>query len=287
MSEPKFFGKYVLLSQMEAKIVTRTPLRVGRGREMSVVESDLPIMKNSENVPIIPGSSLKGFFRANSERIIANIINRENTEQLIRKIFGSSEKNESGSAIFFYDLKAKEPNYKLENRKHIKINPETGGVNNLFEVECVMDGALFEGLLATTRNLSPAFIGIVQPVIELASLGISRLGGFKSRGYGAVDITINKLTLIIPGKSKENLREGLEIHPTVPRIGTIKPTYIKTKNGNEVTLREIDEISFKAKVEEAPSYLGTKITVEDTKETSKLLSSLASQLQKYLVAEKQ
>jgi CRISPR-associated protein Csm3 len=284
MSEPKCFGKYVLLSQMEAKIVTRTPLRVGIGREMSVVESDLPIMKNSENVPIIPGSSLKGFFRANSERIIANIIKREKAEQLIRKIFGSSEKKESGSAIFFYDLKAREPNYKIENRKHIKINPETGGVDNLFEVECVMDGALFEGLLATTRNLSPAFIGIVQPVIELASLGISRLGGFKSRGYGAVDININKLTLIIPGKSKEKLKEGVEIQPT---IGTGKLTYIKTKNGNEVTLKELEEINFKATVGEAPSYLGTKITVEDSKEINKLLLSLANQFQTYLTAEKQ
>ncbi|MGQ9720797.1 MAG: RAMP superfamily CRISPR-associated protein [Candidatus Jordarchaeum sp.] len=283
MSEPKCFGKYVLLSQMEAKIVTRTPLRVGKGKELSVVESDLPIMKNSENVPIIPGSSLKGFFRANSERIIANI-NKEEAEQLIRKIFGSSEKKESGSAILFYDLKAKEHNYKLENRKHIKIDPETGGVDNLFEAECVMDGSVFEGLIATTRNLSPAFMGIVQPVIELSSLGISRLGGFKSRGYGAVDITINNLTLIIPGKPREKLREGVEIHPT---IGTMRPIYIKTKNGNEVTLKEIDEINFEAVTEEAPSYLGTKITIKDTKETSKVLSALANQFQKYLTGEKQ
>jgi CRISPR-associated protein Csm3 len=280
MSEPKFFGKYVLLSQIDAKIIAKTPLRVGKGKEMAVAESDLPIIKNSDEVPIIPGSSLKGFFRANLERIIANIKPITEAEQLTRKIFGSSDKKESGSAIFFYDLKA--TNYKLENRKHIKINPETGGVDNLFEAECVMDGAYFEGRLATTRNLSPAFIGILQPVIELASLGICRLGGFKSRGYGSVDININKLTLIIPGKSKEKLKEGVEIQPT---IGTDKPTHIKTKNGNEVTLKEIDEVSFKARIEEEAGYLGAKITVEDTKETSKLFSSLANQFHKYLMGE--
>ncbi|GEM_PF-708817 len=281
MSEPKYFGKYVLLSQIDAKIIAKTPLRVGKGKEMAVVESDLPIIKNSDEVPIIPGSSLKGFFRANSERIIANIKPITEAEQLTKKIFGSSDKKEEpGSAIFFYDLKA--TNYKLENRKHIKINPQTGGVDNLFEAECVMDGASFEGRLATTRNLSPVFIGILQPVIELASLGICRLGGFKSRGYGSVDININKLTLIIPGKSKEKLKEGVEIQPT---IGTDKPTHIKTKNGNEVTLKEIDEVSFKAKIEEEAGYLGAKITVEDTKETSKLFSSLANQFQKYLMGE--
>jgi len=263
---------------MDAKIVAKTPLRVGKGKEMEVAESDLPIIKNSEEIPMIPGSTLKGFFRANAERILMNIVPKQ-AELMTRRIFGSKEKKESASAIFFYDLKAKASNYKLENRKHIKINPETCGVDNLFEAECVMDGGVFEGQLATTRNLSPTYIGIIQPVIELASLGISRLGGFKSRGYGSVDITINKLTLIIPGKSKEMIKKGEEIHPT---IGTTKPTYIEAKDGNEVTLREIDKVTFKARVEDAPSYLGTKIIIDSETEANKLLSSLANQLQKYL-----
>nr|MDO8098750.1 RAMP superfamily CRISPR-associated protein [Candidatus Njordarchaeota archaeon] len=279
MVEPKCFGKYVLLSQMDAKIVAKTPLRVGKGRELEISASDLPIIKNAEDAPILPGSSLKGFFRANAERILINMFESkpEKAAQIIRKIFGSSEQKENASGIFFNDLKA--TSYKIENRKHISISPETGGVTNLFEVECVMDGAVFEGSLATTRNLSPSYIGILQPVLELSALGVSRLGGFKSRGYGLVDVTINKLTIVIPGKPIGKVRQGIDIQPT---IGTNKPTHIEVKEGNNVKLSEIDEVSFTSRVEEAPSYLGTKLIVDNPTEVSKLLSSLANQLQKFL-----
>jgi len=276
MSNNKFFGKYILLTQMDARIVAKTPLRIGVGREMDVIESDLPIIRNSQNTPILPGSSLKGFFRANTERLLLNLKPKSEVEALITRLFGSSEKNSAASAVLFHDMPAS--TYKVENRKHVKINPETSGASNLFEVECVMDGATFEGRLATTRNLSPAFLGFIQPVIDLSSLGISRIGGFKSRGYGSIEITVTRLNLIVPGKSKENLEKGIELHPT---IGTGNPTLIQVKN-SEVKLKELGEITFKAKAEAALGYLGTKLVVEDEAEITKLLSSLADQFQKYL-----
>ncbi|MHA1208626.1 MAG: RAMP superfamily CRISPR-associated protein [Candidatus Freyarchaeota archaeon] len=279
MSEPRCFGKYSLITQIDAKIVAKTPLRIGKGREYEVVESDLPIIKNSEKVPVLPGSSLKGFFRANAERLLMTIKPTEEASNLVKRIFGSSEEKESASAIFFHDIPASE--FKVENRKHININRETCGVQNLFEVECVMDGAVFEGRLATTRNLSPVYLGILKPIAELSSLGIARLGGFKSRGYGFINITIKKLTFITPGKTTQILRKGERL---TPLIAPGDATYVKILDGGKVKLKEIGETTVNATtVQDEPNFLGAKIVVDEETEINDFLSSMANQLKESLI----
>ncbi|MEM4540824.1 MAG: RAMP superfamily CRISPR-associated protein, partial [Archaeoglobaceae archaeon] len=59
------FSNYSLITTAVGKLKAVSPIRVGAGKEFSVVTSDLPVIKNSKGEPIIPGSSIKGFFRGN------------------------------------------------------------------------------------------------------------------------------------------------------------------------------------------------------------------------------
>lgn len=197
------FGSYRLISKLSGRITAKSPLRIGAGRETELISSDLPIIKNSNGVPIIPGSSLKGFVRGNLERLSSTVF-KENSERLLKKIFGGSGENEWASAVLFHDLKAEK--FEIIERPHIAIDPEKQSVRNLFYVECVTDGSVFSGDILTARNLSPRALAILYTVISAANLGIFRLGGFKSRGYGEVEIKIEKLRFIIPSnKTKGKL----------------------------------------------------------------------------------
>lgn len=274
------FDRYVVLYKLDGAIIAQTPLRIGKGAGYKVVEPDLPVIKNSLNIPIIPGSSIKGFFRANATRLLLNIVEK-GAESLVNEIFGGTGEDEHASSILFSDIPAKD--FKIENRKHIRIDPETGSVakNALFEVECVMDGALFEGTFATIRNLSPLYMSILTPITELASLGICRLGGFRSRGYGHIKFELKKMTIILPGVQQDNLTKGTTIKPTIPTSRKLMPVEILAKNG-DIKLKELDEISFKGRVEPSAQYFGTAIVVEGD-EINRLMVGLVKQLQKALM----
>jgi CRISPR-associated protein Csm3 len=274
------FDRYSILYKFDGAIIAQTPLRIGKGSGYKVIEPDLPVIKNSLDVPIIPGSSIKGFFRANATRLLMNLLSKEKVESLIKEIFGGTEENEHSSSILFSDMPAK--SYKIENRKHIRIDPEKGSVvrGALFEIECVMDGAVFEGTFATIRNLSPIYMSILTPITELASLGICRLGGFKSRGYGHVKFEFKKMTITLPGIKPENLANGAKIEPTIPTERPQAGVLIQAKNGN-IKLKEIQEITFSGRVEPSVQYFGTSIIVEGD-EINRLMVELVKQLQKAL-----
>lgn len=213
------FSSYSLLTTVSGRIKAVGPIRIGAGKGLSIVTSDLPVVKNSRNEPVIPGSSLKGFFRGNLRRIL--LMKTAKADEILKEVFGGTEEDDSASAILFHEIPMKEG--RVAERKHIAINPETCGVKNLFDIECVLDGAIFEGKLFSARNLNPKAIALLKPVIDLTNLGIARIGGFKSRGYGEVSIEINEISLVFPGKSLEDLKKGFEVKNLVPKsFGSIE-----------------------------------------------------------------
>ncbi len=207
------FGSYSLLSTASGKIKTLGPMRIGAGKALSILTSDLPVVKNSRNEPVIPGSSLKGFFRGHLRRIL--LVKTKKADEILREVFGGTEENDNASAILFHEIPMKEG--RVVERKHVAIKPETCGSRDPFKVECVLDGAVFEGKLFSTRNLNPKAIALLKPVIDLTNLGIARIGGFKSRGYGEVSIEVSEISLIFPGKSLEDLKKGFEIQNLIPK----------------------------------------------------------------------
>ncbi|MBW1715638.1 MAG: hypothetical protein JRJ77_07410 [Deltaproteobacteria bacterium] len=267
------FESYVFLSMLSARITAKTPLRIGAGKGFGALESDLPVVKDGKGRPFLPGSSLKGFVRGNTQRLLSNLY--KDPSKLMIKVFGGSKGDEHASAILFHDIPALD--YKLQNRQHISINPKRGAVQNLFNAESVLDGTVFEGHLATTRNLSPIHLGLFQPIFQLASLGAARLGGFKSRGYGTIEAKMTSLEFIIPGKSKDELLKGVEI--SVP-IGSGVPVHLMA-DGESVVLKEQAETRFKAEVKPAPHYIGVSIEMSPDN-LEPFLEDMQRQLHEYL-----
>jgi CRISPR/Cas system CSM-associated protein Csm3 (group 7 of RAMP superfamily) len=51
-------------TEVEAVVINEVPLRVGSGRGEGLGEADLPVVKGKDELPFIPGSSLKGILRS-------------------------------------------------------------------------------------------------------------------------------------------------------------------------------------------------------------------------------
>jgi len=266
MTEDRVFESYKLITKLSGKIITKSPMRIGAGRGLEVLESDLPIVKNARGSPVIPGSSLKGFFRGNLQRILYMKFDGNGVESLLSEIFGGKEKDEHASTIFFHELEANE--YTIAERKHIAIDPEKGSVSNLFDVECVMDGSTFSGCLLTARNLSPKGLALLKTVIDATNFGLAKLGGFKSRGYGNIEIRLDELRFILPGKSADELRDGLIIDGLIPNKEKLNSAKFRADSK-----MWIDDVEVEAQINEVPSFFGVEIVVRED-EISKLFDEL-------------
>jgi CRISPR-associated protein Csm3 len=272
MAEDRIFESYKLITKLSGRIITKSPMRIGAGRGLEVLESDLPIVKNTEGVPIIPGSSLKGFFRGTLQRILYMKFSNNKVESLLKEVFGGKEKGEWASAVLFHELKVEANKYKIAERKHIAIDPEKGSVRNLFDVECVMDGSVFSGCLLTARNLSPKGLALIKTVIDATNFGLAKLGGFKSRGYGSIEIMLDELRFILPGKSADELREEVVINDLVPKkeLNKEKLNSARFRADSKVW---IDDVEVEAQINDAPPFFGVEIVVKED-EISKLLDEL-------------
>jgi CRISPR/Cas system CSM-associated protein Csm3 (group 7 of RAMP superfamily) len=82
------------IARIQLKITTLSPLLIKSGESELLPSSKyMKCIRNSDNEVIIPGSSLKGFFRGNLERLSNNI-----PASLVQNSFGSQT---FGSNYFF------------------------------------------------------------------------------------------------------------------------------------------------------------------------------------------
>ena len=64
------FDSFQSRLKLKGTVETQTGIRVGAGRSTAVVGSDLPVVRDAEGAPYIPGSSFKGVLRAYLESIM-------------------------------------------------------------------------------------------------------------------------------------------------------------------------------------------------------------------------
>ncbi len=55
---------------IKADFILENPIHIGKGVSLAPTGTDLPVIKTPEDLPYIPGSSVKGVFRSEFERII-------------------------------------------------------------------------------------------------------------------------------------------------------------------------------------------------------------------------
>jgi CRISPR-associated protein Csm3 len=194
----------------KGKIEAVTPLHIGSGKpEIELGEVDMPIIKDTNDQPYIPGSSLKGKTRAEAERILRkegayvcfppdtrNMCGsrKGNPEEfcLCCKIFGTAGEISVSSKTRFRDAYPTKKVETLLQRTGTAIDRETGTVSKgaLYSIEAVPAGTVFDFEIVA-ENLTDEELKLLCAALK--SVEHSALGGSSSRGFGKVKIDISSV----------------------------------------------------------------------------------------------
>ncbi len=224
----KFEYKYII----EYDIRTLSPLSIRSGGSF-FGPIDNPIIRiNFDNkmVPYIPGSTLKGIFRSEAEKlakslskdpfIVCDILDPKGENgELKRKDF--AEKSNStyspclicrifggptyASHVYFYNAYPKEGSYSIGTIRRVSISRITGSQmpGRLFDCEFVTPGSLFHGkiIIENLDILSPKTNPLSEPslfnmIFSNFVKGLVSIGGMRSSGYGDVKMENIKVSKI-------------------------------------------------------------------------------------------
>jgi CRISPR/Cas system CSM-associated protein Csm3 (group 7 of RAMP superfamily) len=194
MSEIEGFEAIVISGGVRCGIMTKSPLTIGAGKSpVDPLAPDIPLLRDSRGRPVIPGSTIKGFFRSGIERTLS-ALNIKNYSSLIESLFGTTRGGGYGSRLLFSDAYTDRDDA-VELREHIKINPSTMAVEHgPFTQEYVKPETSFSCEISF-RNIPPSFLSLLSPVIKQADMGVAKLGRSKSRGYGHVSISLSDVLI--------------------------------------------------------------------------------------------
>ncbi len=227
MTGVKWIGHHVRHREvyMKFSIVNKEPLRIGSGRETKLTSPvDLPVLKvirDGIEVPYIPGSSIKGVFRsfmdvfirsyngytcpgsgngvcyslANIKSTVENLVKQANYSELINvlwrnlclscKVYGSGSYR---SKVVFYDFMPS-GEVSLGVKPGIAIDRKTGTTARgaFYQIEFVQPGAVFSGGFRV-YDVPNYVLGIIGLTLMEINEGRIKIGGFKTRGFGRVEI---------------------------------------------------------------------------------------------------
>ncbi|HIC92885.1 MAG TPA: CRISPR-associated RAMP protein [Anaerolineae bacterium] len=210
--------------EITAELVAKMGLRVGMGGEAAEpIASDLPIIKDAQGNPFIPGSSLRGVLRSHLERIVRTLEDsarngRGACNPVVGKqwcITGEEMKELRDQARRKGDLWLAEQVWEkscrvcrvfgspwlasrvkvsdlrligettVEVRDGVAIHREKETVANKYDFETVPSGARFQ-LHIIAENLEEDEAGLLWLGIRELERGHIYVGGFKGRGLGRV-----------------------------------------------------------------------------------------------------
>lgn len=161
---------------IEIKVKTKSPLVISSTVEQGATKKYIEL----NGKPVIPGSSLKGAFREHAGILYPKY------KDIIANLLGT-EKNQG--KLHFGKLETKNEDVMLE-RSHNSIDRKTrtAAYKKLFDVVAVRPGVEFTGYIYSKENLNDEEMKVLQ---VLSNLTI-KIGSMKSRGYGFVEITMEK-----------------------------------------------------------------------------------------------
>lgn len=221
------FDKFRRRINLEIPLRCQTALRIGGGKSMDSLTSDLPVLRDALGRPLIPGASFKGVVRSQVEALLRSLSPGDPTiaacdplgagaclrdrdkgrrelkdrrpaaqqadaavERARRVCWACSIFGAPGLAshVVFSDA-VPDGAVLVERRDGVAIDRDLGrAADNLkFDYEVVPAGTRYL-LRLTLHDLEPHLEGAVIQGLELLGEGFARLGGFKSRGLGEVKI---------------------------------------------------------------------------------------------------
>lgn len=222
------FDKFQSRLNLKGTVETQTAIRVGAGRSTAVIGSDLPVVRDAEGAPYIPGSSFKGVLRSYIESllrsftekksIVCNPVNhneqcitkkkmetlkKEQNDQLILdntcwvcQIFGSLW---YASKLQIRDLYVEKDLWfgQFQQRDGVAIDrdTETSVQGHLYDFEVVPAGTTFE-FQAIVDNATDWQLGMLYLGLSAYEKGDLTIGGASSRGLGVITLTLNSAQYI-------------------------------------------------------------------------------------------
>ena len=233
------FDKFQSRLNLKGKVETQTAIRIGAGRSTAVVGSDLPVVRDAEGAPYIPGSSFKGVLRSYTESIIRSftmdqkvvcnptnndeqcisrekmqILKEEQNDQLILdntcwvcQLFGSLW---YASKLQIRDLYVEKEQWfgQYQHRDGVAIDrdTETAVDGHLYDFEVVPAGTPFE-FQAIVDNATGWQLGMLYLGLSAFEKGDLTIGGGSSRGLGAITLLLDSAEYIDSTKVLDYLTE--------------------------------------------------------------------------------
>ena len=201
----------------EADVHLKTGLHIGTGRDGDY--TDAPVMRTSEGIPYIPGSSVKGILRQAADKVAhlvksqkescflkdggcSKVLETEYGNEIEKKgSIGNKKLNEilekqcpvcqlfgsqlQRGRIIINDIIFEEA--RTEIRDGVKIEDGVAADGAKYDYEYVVAGVSGR-LRIEAENLSPLHKELIALLMLQLKSGLIRIGGLTSKGFGAIEI---------------------------------------------------------------------------------------------------
>lgn len=184
--------------RISGDIIVKTGMHIGGSSAFAAIGAiDSPVIKDVRtNLPMIPGSSLKGKMRSLLAREFNTaIVDVDHDHERIQRLFGNAQKgNIKRSRILFTDMvlanEGELRNAGLQSLTEVKFENSISrmtAVANPRQIERVVRGSVFELDLIYEMENEAEFIEDMETLAEgMKLLQFDYLGGSGSRGYGKI-----------------------------------------------------------------------------------------------------
>lgn len=211
--------------EISGVIESLTGLHIGGGSQFAAIGAvDSVVIKDiQDDLPMIPGSSLKGKLRSLlSKQLSDGKLPKEHNQDddRIKRLFGHAEsKNPKTSRIYFSDIfMSEESREELENSDmdatEIKFEntiTRSTGVANPRQIERAIKGIKYNmSLIYNIENESEIEEDFKLLKTAFKLLKYDYLGANGSRGYGRVDIKELDVKALIVDEEDENCKKVIE-----------------------------------------------------------------------------
>ena len=211
--------------EISGVIESLTGLHIGGGSQFAAIGAvDSVVIKDiQDDLPMIPGSSLKGKLRSLlSKQLSAGELPKGHNQDddKIKRLFGHAEsKNPKTSRIYFSDIfMSEESREELENSDmdatEIKFEntiTRSTGVANPRQIERAIKGIRYDmSLIYNIENESEIEEDFKLLKMAFKLLKYDYLGANGSRGYGRVDIKDLDVKALIVDEEDENCKNVIE-----------------------------------------------------------------------------